>query len=382
MIRKSIGWLFLGLTLLMFPTLFPERFHQNGFTVGIYVVLIFLGTVLCVYFLSKLSRVNILWILIFSALIEIGIYGSFYFVKNGFVESTSIIIRYRNFYEGMLRSVPVYQNALGRYDDKLFYTLKPGKGINSNIEFSNEYNINSQGLRDDESSLDFPEIIVLGDSHTMGWGVNQDETYANLLEKQTGKKVLNAGIVSYGTAREFLMLKRLQLDSCKLLVIQYCTNDASENKEFVENDFKLDISSEKVYKSACWEDFLHRNYYPFKFLFEGTAHQIKKLLFESKYANKTKISIEEQAYNFFKIMDEIQKTYKGEVLIFNLESHQTRDDVFKEFAKRLNQIGLENFHVLNMSLAISHTGYYVIDGHPNKKGHLQIATFIESKMKK
>ena len=74
-------------------------------------------------------------------------------------------------------------------------------------------------MRDDEESLKAPEVIVLGDSVAMGWGIEQNETMAQQIEAMAGLKVLNAGISSYGTVREMKLLNRLDLSRVKYLVI-------------------------------------------------------------------------------------------------------------------------------------------------------------------
>ena len=48
-----------------------------------------------------------------------------------------------------------------------------------------------------------PGIAVLGDSHAMGWGVNDDETFSAVLEKKIDKPVYNLAVSGYGTIREF-----------------------------------------------------------------------------------------------------------------------------------------------------------------------------------
>ncbi|HUG80890.1 MAG TPA: hypothetical protein VML01_04455, partial [Bryobacterales bacterium] len=50
------------------------------------------------------------------------------------------------------------------FDARLTYRLRPGACTFSELEFSTHYEINSLGVRDDEQSLDAPEIVVLGDS--------------------------------------------------------------------------------------------------------------------------------------------------------------------------------------------------------------------------
>src|SRR5262249_34040077 len=92
--------------------------------------------------------------------------------------------------------------------------------------------VNRLGVRDDEESLNAPEIVVIGDSIAMGWGVQQDETFAQLIERRTGRKVLNAAVSSYGTVREMKMLNRIDLSHATHLIIQYTENDWPENRSF------------------------------------------------------------------------------------------------------------------------------------------------------
>ena len=62
-----------------------------------------------------------------------------------------------------------------QYDPETFYTLKAnGTCRFSNIEFETTYSINSAGLRDEEADLIAPTVIALGDSFTLGAGVESE----------------------------------------------------------------------------------------------------------------------------------------------------------------------------------------------------------------
>ena len=140
-----------------------------------------------------------------------------------------------------------FTRACASYHEQLTYTLRPGVCVFGAPEFLNTYDVNHLGLRDDEASLEAPEIIVLGDSHAMGWGVEQNETFAQLLEAQTGRRVLNAAVSSYGTAREILNLRRLDRSRLRAVIIQYCDNDADENRSFLKHDAQLPIATLEDY---------------------------------------------------------------------------------------------------------------------------------------
>jgi hypothetical protein len=88
-------------------------------------------------------------------------------------------------------------------------------------DFSYIQRVNSLGLRGREVPAEKPtnsyRIVMLGDSFTMGMGVEDDQTFSVLVErslKQDGAKcgrsieVLNAGVDSYAPILSFLQLKR------------------------------------------------------------------------------------------------------------------------------------------------------------------------------
>ncbi len=152
-------------------------------------------------------------------------------------------------YEADFRIIQ-FEPDCAQYDPEFFYRLRPGTCVFSNVEFRTEYQINSFGVRDDEDSLLAPEVILLGDSYAMGWGVEQDETFAALLERQMGRKLLNAGISSFGTARELMLLDKIDRSAADTVILQYCDNDKYENRTLLEDGSSLPIASEREYKET------------------------------------------------------------------------------------------------------------------------------------
>jgi hypothetical protein len=136
-------------------------------------------------------------------------------------------------YRELDRPIIQFDPSCARYDPDLFYTLRPGRCEYRSREFSTHYEINRIGVRDDAASLEAPDIIVAGDSFAMGWGVEQEETFAQLIERRSGRRVLNTAISSYGTVREMRMLDRVDLSRATHLIIQYCANDVWENIPFL-----------------------------------------------------------------------------------------------------------------------------------------------------
>ena len=167
------------------------------------------------------------------------------------------------YYSAWERRIVQFTPGSARYDDELTYRLRPGVHRFANREFDTTISVNSAGLRDDEASLAGPEIVVLGDSYAMGWGVEDGETYAAVLERETGLRTLNAAMSSYGTVRELLTLGRLDRSRLRVLVIQFCGNDHGENLAYLENG-RLEVMSERRYRAVVAKHRAKRLYFPMK----------------------------------------------------------------------------------------------------------------------
>ncbi|MEW6742554.1 MAG: GDSL-type esterase/lipase family protein [Planctomycetota bacterium] len=134
------------------------------------------------------------------------------------------------------------------FDDPLrHFTLRPS--VTLEID-GRTYRHNSLGLRDDEVTRPKPEgtfrILVIGDSYTYGWGVDQDETIPEQLRDNLERRypgvvydVLNAGVPAYDTAAEYghlgALAPRVEPD---LVVLVFQTNDITEVDHFYLDDLK------------------------------------------------------------------------------------------------------------------------------------------------
>src|SRR6185312_3368302 len=122
-----------------------------------------------------------------------------------------------------------------QYDDKLLY--KPSKGCRfSNKEFSTSLTFSEAGrsVPASGSHASGPPLFFAGDSDTMGWGVNDDETFASIIASRVEVPVFNLGVSSYGTVREITRIRmhpRFQETNC--IFIQYSWNDFQENEVFL-----------------------------------------------------------------------------------------------------------------------------------------------------
>jgi lysophospholipase L1-like esterase len=153
---------------------------------------------------------------------------------NGLALDLPVVYQYqKSYYYQDLQRIWQYYPSCAVSDPHLIYAPKLGTCIFNNPEFKTTLFFDAYGRRVPAritANQDTKGIAVLGDSHAMGWGVNDDETFANVLQKMTDKPVFNLGVSSYGTERE---LKRFSLsglsEKVDTIIIQYCDNDHGEN---------------------------------------------------------------------------------------------------------------------------------------------------------
>ncbi len=108
------------------------------------------------------------------------------------------------------------EEGCGQDDPILHHAYQPNCSVSSNsAEWDISVKMNSEGLRDEEiqPKQDYNyRILMLGDSFTIGWGIDQGKTFNDLLEQKFNSKqlkvdVINGGATSYAPILEYLFLK-------------------------------------------------------------------------------------------------------------------------------------------------------------------------------
>lgn len=277
-----------------------------------------------------------------------------------------------------------------QYDTALGYTLKRNAVYpHDNIEFSNVISANSAGLRDDSASLVKPEIICLGDSYTMGWGVAQDESWPQQLEKLSGRKVLNAGISSYGTVRELKLLRRLDTSAVKYIIIQYCYNDWPENDSFLRHQRYVPAGSQQTIDRTFRSYRLARIYFPFKYTLTMLRMQVRNKWLAAKQERQVlpwmySLDYVDPAAEAF-----LQVLYRNnlhlqqwKIIVIDTNRYPAYDHHFLEAVeKRLREgnyppafkgaLQLVKFPALN-----DQRYFYPLDNHLNKEGNRLLAAKV------
>jgi hypothetical protein len=296
---------------------------------------------------------------------------------------------FQQVYRHFKRSIIQFEPACTQYDPGLTYILKPGRCTFANVEFSTELRVNRLGLRDEEAALDAPDAIVLGDSYAMGWGVQQDETLERILARVSGLKVLNAGISSYGTAREMKLLDRLDTSRLKFLIVQYHDSDIVENLAFRDHSGTIPILGPAAYQATVDWYQAHHGYWPGKYL-SGLFMKISGL--ETPEPNVPRmppaISSVEEATLFLNVLAHGTRKPLDDVKLIVFESsEQIRPP--RSFLANVAVISrrddqpayIRRLHALDVAPLLEENDFFSLDDHLRASGHEKIGRALAEVIK-
>jgi len=277
------------------------------------------------------------------------------------------------------RKIMQFQEGSGRYASDLGYTLNPGSFVFSEIEFSNEYFINSLGVRDAEESLCGPEIVFLGDSFALGWGVDQDETFVKLVEKKTGFKTLNTCVPSYGTVREMIMLRKVDLSRIRCLILQYCGDDYNENLLYFRNGNRPQLLRQETFQHLTRLHSKPKTYYPGKYL----GLKMKKRYTEW-FAKPTPLSQGPPPSHvdlFVHVLKQNADLLRDlPMIVFEMNGINQSNTFTQELRHRAARPDepalIRNLRILDLTEHLEDRHFYVLDGHLNAAGHRVVANLL------
>jgi hypothetical protein len=288
---------------------------------------------------------------------------------------------YRHFNRALIQFNP----DCARYDPEVTYTLRPPGCTFGNIEFENKYEVNPVGLRDNNANLVAPDVIVIGDSHAMGWGVDQNQSFPRVVAQRTGLKVLNAAISSFATVREMRMLDRLDTSHMKVLVVQYADNDQPENRAFKDGNNHLTITSEAEYQAIVDHYMAQRGYYPGKYVWRLFMKVTRLEKPEPDQLRMEVLPPEVEAELFLNALVHAGKTPLDAVQVIVLEVNQelghprrfieavdrvARAEVYPAWVRRLR--------TFDTTSVLKDDDFYVLDDHMNAKGHEAVGTGLSA----
>lgn len=254
----------------------------------------------------------------------------------------------------------------------------------NNLEFSTRL-VHKNGVRwydrKKSGATSEKEILVLGDSHAMGWGVDGHETFSAILEAELENvRVDNMAVSSYGLPRELMLMKRVfDKEDYDLVIIQYCDNDLREIEHYVEHngvsyDYTIPAQSPKPQEKLI-DDF-----------YVQLATRIARFPIEGMEGPR-KNDLPEPAANIARVLSDFVDVGTSPPLVIfpvnNIREYETfgEYEYLKEAVLRHVPSLAEKISVIDplsgMTSDQRETHYFLIDGHLNALGHHYLAQALQ-----
>ena len=275
----------------------------------------------------------------------------------------------------------IYFDCIHFVDDAYVYKAKPGVCPFSNLEYSIQLTHDQEGFRN-PNTLSKRDIVFLGDSHTHGWGVNDDQTFTHLTQSLTGLKTINLAIASYATQTELEALKAYT-NGEKVIVMQYCENDEAENQSSID----LDSASFHATKTKWWKEYINKYFDSKKLGLSVPLGYFSRHLLARDFLSKSEVKsaiykrdINKEAHNFATILARYPDLLYGKKLILfesnsgGMNSPQFKSAFEAAVKEKYPQLDLV---VLDSSSFLDSSDYYFLDDHLNPQGHEKIARVLK-----
>ena len=298
-----------------------------------------------------------------------------------------VLLRVLNFDPWILYENDLDEPTNNKYDAKIGWKPKEGiyifppKTADGN---STTFTILKDGSRFNGKPINDSneEIVLIGGSWVQGVAVDDQETFAWLLQKKLPNfKVKNYGVAGYGTYQSYLLLEEILKKKNNIQYIIYFFMDHHEIRNVGDTGWLSHITKyskrDTLYLPYAQLD-KNQNlieYKPIKYialplreysaLITRIERKIMRIKFFSLYKDKTKIT-----QKIILKMKEISEKNGSEFLFVNLLSGKDILAPYVKFSKENNILFIDCGYKLNIDLVVQN------DGHPNHKLHKLYAECI------
>lgn len=287
------------------------------------------------------------------------------------------------------------------------YYSNPRQGINAYIKYD------GNGIRLNDNSFDSTgkSILVVGDSITAGFEVDNNETYSAILERlffENGcnYRVYNAGVMGYGTDQSLWIMEKL-LDNVKpsAIIYMFTSNDFRENRTIKSPNFKwgkpvFALSGDDLILINMQSKIFDMSYYSYINYnddgYEITEGYINEPLRRIMQFIKNNFAIFfplKTIYSYLQISPDariekevVYEDYKILELIIERMKKDGIELYFTSYPYEGEEVYIDDFMRISDNLGITYLNIYPYfneewtnyhwkkDRHWNEKGHLQAAT--------
>ena len=273
----------------------------------------------------------------------------------------------------------IYFDCMEFSSEDYVYKFKPGECKSRNLEYDTTLTHDSDGFRNLRRSSSY-DIVAIGDSHTQGWGVRDDQTFAYLLESRFGFATKNLGIGSYATMRELQVLDKYGKDA-KYVLVQYCDNDFGENLASLrlsKEEFRSQVETE-------WKERIN-SYNKGKAMgYRKPIQDLSVMIRTHSYTSKSewrrgaeRRPMEQEASAFAQIVGRYRPLLEGKrLLVFESADSGLNSPRFVEtVTSELSKLNWLEVKMIDTAKILTHDHYYSLDGHPNPSGHRTLAAAL------
>lgn len=271
----------------------------------------------------------------------------------------------RKLYFAGARKIWQAQTDCVEFDKDVIYKPKLGSCQFNNAEFKTEQHFASDGRYTGLKPAGMG-IAVVGDSHAMGWGVADEETFAARLQQLSNRPVYNLAVSSYGTIRELIRLEQSGLLSkVDTIIIQYCDNDLEENMNLQPTSLQatqqkfVTITQSYPPSRAAQLKYLKKGYWA---TFNAPFSSLRRHL-----SPKPAESFSRHYQPFINAFKQHPELKDKRIIIFYSNAHGQK---FKAYPAGKDP-QLTNLEFVDLDL--DNANYYPIDDHLTSAGHNNVA---------
>lgn len=256
----------------------------------------------------------------------------------------------------------------------------PGVCPLNNPEYKTTIQFDSEGFRNLDTKAP-ADVVLIGDSHTQGFGVNGDQTFAEVLRTKYHLRTRNLGTSSYATQRELEALK-MYSDGAKVVVLQYCDNDADENNKSVTLSNEAFLARVHDRWSLAQQRYAQRQQ---RGIWGGVS-DFARALRAGKYKSREQFAasfrvrnLSWEADNFAKTLAKYRSVLEGKkVIVFESSGHGSNHPALSEMFKAASAQAVPGLDVtfLDSSSVLGPSDYYWLDDHLNPQGHQHVADWL------
>jgi hypothetical protein len=251
-----------------------------------------------------------------------------------------------------------------------------------NIEYRNQYNINRESLRDNDGDLFGSQIICLGNTFTLGCGVEEEQTFAELLARRSQKTVVNMGVTDQRTEDQFDYLSAADTSVLEFLVLQLSYPDKFEQL-ISGRDAEPSAESYDEFELKRRQYGWSKEYFPGKYSVSILSDWIASTV--SPKRNKLTISPAEYAKHVVDLLAKTKQGVRYKIIITQIDEYakmntglvNSIDSILR--LPQYDSLGRQ-VHTVDLSGVLKREDYYVLDKHLKAEGHEKVAGQLWNKL--